>query len=435
LKIIGVTGTDGKTTTSTMIYEILEKAGYKVGLLTSVSGKIGKKEFDTGFHVTTPDPWLIPKYLRMMIEAGLEWVVLEVTSHALDQNRVANINFEKAIFTNITDEHLDYHKTWKALAIAKAKLISMVKEGVEVIYKEDERGGKFIEKKIEQSKSVVMPVVCKDELAKKVEVTREGIKFNYKIKKEEHEVLIPIIGEYNIANAQCAIKATEGLVKGEKIVSALSGFKGIKGRMQIVRRKRPCLTIVDFAHTSNAMRRALQTLRKLQGKGRIIVVFGCAGLRDRKKRPRMGKISAKLAKVVIITAEDPRVEKLSKINDQILKGAYESKGRLIKRFVTRKAFRKASLEKIKSKLEKRRTKKGASIFVFDKESVKGREDAIELAVKLAEPNDIIVATGKGHEKSLCFGKVEYPWSDVEAVRRAIRVRYGGDKKSQMTNYK
>ncbi|MBN2015860.1 UDP-N-acetylmuramoyl-L-alanyl-D-glutamate--2,6-diaminopimelate ligase [Candidatus Dojkabacteria bacterium] len=423
LKIIGVTGTDGKTTTSTMIYSILKQAGLKVGLITSVSAKIGKDEFDTGLHVTTPDPWDIPKYLRMMLEAGIKWVVLEVTSHALDQNRIANITVEKAVFTNITKEHLDYHKTWLAYAQAKAKLIRMVKEGGEVIYKRDEIGGKFIEKRIKRSHQVLLPVVCDDELVKKKEAAREGLKFKYEINREETDVEIPILGEYNISNAQCAIKACESLVETSSILEALKEFRGVLGRMHVVRRKRPCLTIVDFAHTPNALKKALETVNNLKEKGKLIVVFGCAGLRDRYKRSMMGKIAAKLADIVIITAEDPRSESLKRINSRILEGALSRRGIVLKRFQNRKAFRKTKVQNLKEKIQEIFKEGRKPVFVFDQEKVYSREDALELAVKLAESEDIIIATGKGHEKSLCFGSVEYPWSDFEAVRRAVKLRY------------
>jgi len=156
LKIIGVTGTDGKTTTCSFIYHILKEAGFKVGLITSVSAKYGKKEEDTGFHVTTPDPWEIPKLLKKMIDNGVEWVILEVTSHALDQNRLGDIKFEKAVFTNITKEHLDYHKSWREYANAKIKLIDKLIEGGELIYKNDEMGAIAITKKIRKSNKVFL---------------------------------------------------------------------------------------------------------------------------------------------------------------------------------------------------------------------------------------------------------------------------------------
>ncbi len=429
LNIIGVTGTDGKTTTATMIYSILKKAGYKVGLITSVGARIDGKEYDTGFHVTTPDPWDIPRYLKIMVDAGVKWVVLEVTSHALDQNRVANIRFKKAVYTNITKEHLDYHKTWKNLALAKAKLINMVEEGGEVIYKVDEKGGKFVKSKVRYNKKVLIGTECNDNLVDNLTINRDGIKFSYKIKQKDVDLFIPILGEYNVANAQCAIKACENLVKRNSIIEALEEFMGVRGRMQVVRSKRPCLVIVDFAHTPNALKCALKTVKNLinenkkDREGRIILVFGSAGHRDKFKRKRMGSIARKLADVVVITSEDPREEKLSQINGNILKGANRLKGRLIERYRSRRDYRKDQIEKIIKKIDTYYDKGETSIWVFDEESVNSREDAIEFGIRVANSNDIVLVTGKGHENSLCFGSKEYDWNDVEAVKRAVKIRY------------
>jgi len=420
LQIIAVTGTDGKTTTATLIYEILKHAGYRVGLITSVSAKIGEKEIDTGFHVTTPDPWLIPKYLRMMLDANIKWVVLEVTSHAIDQNRIAFVELEKAVFTNITSEHLDYHKTWKQLADTKTKLISYIKEGGEVVYKSDEKGGKIIHRKVKESKKVLLETTCNNDLARKRSISREGIKFKYTIKAKDYEVIIPILGEYNISNAQCAIKATEDLVGGKRIVEALAAFKGITGRMEVVRQKKPCTVIVDFAHTANALKNALLTVEKIKDKGRVISVFGTAGLRDRYKRPQMGHYASKYADIVIITAEDPRTETLSLINDAILKGALKKYGVLVKRFVNKKTFAKVSITKIIKNINDVLEQKKKPVVVFDEQNVHSRENAIELALRIARSEDIVIITGKGHEQSLCFGKTEYPWSDQSMVKSLLK---------------
>lgn len=423
LKIIGVTGTDGKTSTSTMIYELLRTEGIHVGLITSVSAKIGKKELDTGFHVTTPDPWIIPKYLRMMVDSNIKWVVLEITSHALDQNRGAYISLEKAVFTNITKEHLDYHKTWLNLANTKVKLIDMLREGGDVTYSVDKKGARVIERKIRDSKKVILTNKFSEEKAKKIQIGREGIQFKYSIKGKDVDIYIPILGEYNISNACSAIEATKHLVSTKTIVNGFKNFKGITGRMQLVRKKKPCMVIVDFAHTTNALKNALQTVNSLKQKGRVIVVFGCAGLRDKYKRKKMGAISVKMADLVIITAEDPRIEDLSKINDSIIIGAVKKKGKLLKRFPSRKAYKKTKLTTMKKKIEIVMKSGATPIVVFDQPSIKSREDAIEFAIKSANPEDIVLITGKGHEKSLCFGNIEYPWSDFDAVKRAVKSKY------------
>ena len=422
LKIIAVTGTDGKTSVSTMIYSIMLKAGFKVGLITSVSMKFNKTSIDTGFHVTTPDPWIIPRYLRIMANAGIKWVILETTSHALDQNRLGPIQIEKAVFTNITHDHLDYHKTWLSYAHAKTKLINYLKEGGEVIYNDKAKGARIIEKKIKASKQVILKTSIDQLQAKVIEVSSEGLRFKFEIKKKLEEIFIPILGEYNIGNSLLAIKACENLVNTATVFETLKNYKTVKGRMQIVKKRIPCLVIIDFAHTSNALKNALLTVNNLR-KGKIINVFGCAGLRDRQKRKFMGRISAKYSNVSIITAEDPRSENLEKINDAILVGSDRKNSRLIKRFASRKAYMKTNLTKIKEKVQENFQNKNTSIFTFDENSIKSRQDAIDLAIKLAESDDIIIITGKGHERSLCFGSTEYDWSDFDAVTNAINKRY------------
>lgn len=423
LKIIAVTGTDGKTTTSAMIYRILREAGLEVGLISSVSAKFGGKEMDTGFHVTTPDPWDVPKYLRMMVNSGVKCVVLEVTSQALDQNRLGRIAIEKAVFTNITHDHLDYHKTWKAYARAKTRLIDFLNDGGEVIYKTDELGAKAIENKIRLSPKVLLVTSTNDTLIKDKKVSTEGLTFLYDIKGKSCEIFIPILGEYNISNAQCAIKACESLATREQIISALRAFLSVKGRMNIVERNRPCLVIVDFAHTPNGLKNVLSTVKNLTSKGRVTAVFGCAGLRDAAKRPRMGKIAARLADIVIITSEDPRIENLTKINSKILEGALARKGVLVERFADSKAYRLSSTLKLSEEVKKILVLKKTAVFVFDESSPKSREDAIDLAIKIAEDSDTVITLGKGHEQSLCFGTTEYPWSDFNAVKKAIAERY------------
>jgi len=424
LKIIGVTGTDGKTTTAFMIYSILKEAGYKVGLLTTVKVKIGNKSYDTGFHVTTPDPWLVPKFLREMVNSKLKWAILEVTSHGLDQNRLACITFEKAVYTNITHEHLDYHKTWKSYAAAKAKLIDNLAEGGEVIYNEDERGAKFITKMIKRNKKVLIPVVSRHESITNDVLTRDGVKFDYKIRGKVVPVSIPILGKYNILNAQLAIDVCENLVDSrEIIVRALRHFKGIKGRMQIVRKKKPCLVLVDFAHTPNALKKALDSANELKETGKVYIVFGCAGERDVEKRRKMGMIAARRADVVILTSEDPRSQSLHKINDQIMEGALKAKARLVDKFESRKVYNKVKRSYIQERIEEVRSKGRIPVFRFDEHSPNSREDAIELALRSADSDDIVLITGKGHEQSLCFNTTEYPWSDTKAIKRAVERRY------------
>lgn len=257
LKVIGVTGTDGKTTTVHMIYEILKAAGKKVSLISTISAP--------GLHVTSPDPFLVQKFARDAVDRGDEYLVLEVTSHGLDQFRFWGIKFEAGLITNITHEHLDYHKTFRNYYQTKLKLLKMAK----------------------------IPV---------------------KYKKLKLKLKIP--GDYNIENASAAIAVATSLgIDKELARKTVENFSGLTGRMEEVRNKRGIKIIIDFAHTPNGLEEALKALRS---KGKLIAVFGSAGQRDVTKRPLMGEV-ASVADILVITAEDPRGE-LEVINKQITKG-------------------------------------------------------------------------------------------------------------------
>lgn len=363
LEVIGVTGTDGKTTTATLIYWILKTTGKKTGLISTVSAKIGNKEYDTGFHVTNPEPLALQKFLALMVKRGCEYAVLEITSHGLDQDRVAGINFEVSVLTNITHEHLDYHKTYTNYIRAKAKLFANSK--IAVLNKEDNSFEKI--KKL---------------LPKKVKVINYGLTTLQERLKKAIEERFP--EEYNRLNASGALTVTSVLGISERnVLQSIKLFPGITGRMEEIKNKRGIRIIVDFAHTPNALKQVLTSLRKLvTDDNRLIAVFGCAGERDVDKRHLMGEISAKTADISIFTAEDPRSEDVGKIIDEMAKGARKSGGKFIK--------------------------------------IPERGEAIYFAIqKLAEKGDTVVICGKGHEKSMAYAKIEYPWSDQEAVKLAL----------------
>ena len=352
LTVIGVTGTDGKTTTCHLIYEMLKAGGRRVALVSTVAGYIGGEEVDTGFHVTTPDAKFLQPFIRRVAEAGMEYLVLEVTSHGLDQHRVLGCNFAVGVITNITHEHLDYHETFAKYREAKAKLVH--KTAYSILNKDDPSFGYL-----------------------KSAAGGQVVPFG----KSKIKVVNPVLaGEYNLYN----IGAAEAVAKIFKIDKRLrdgviKNFVGVPGRWEEIRLGQDFRAIVDFAHTPNALEKVLSELKRQLPKGKkLIVVFGCAGLRDNTKRPMMGRIAARLADRVIVTAEDPRTESLDEIYKQITQD-----------------------------------KPG-----FVREDDRAR--AMETAVKIAKAGDIVVATGKGHEKSMCFGTTEYPWSDREAIIKAIK---------------
>jgi len=361
LTVIGVTGTDGKTTTSTLIYDILTKAGKKVALLTTVGAKIGKKTLDTGLHVTTPDSWELQRLLKFIGDKGFEYLVLESTSHGLAQFRLTGCNFYIGVVTNVTHEHFDYHGNWEGYLKAKGKLFA--KSRISILNKDD--------KSFDYLKQVSKAKVVSYGL-KKGDFTAQNFKFKSNL-----------IGDYNLSNCLAAAACAKSLnIKDDLIKKAILEFKGVEGRMDTIYDK-DFKVIVDFAHTPNALENALKTIRKIT-KSKLIAVFGCAGLRDHTKRPLMGKAACSLADKVFLTAEDPRTEDINDIFKQILKGC--------------KQINKVILEP-------------------------DREKAINKAMEIAQKGDVIGIFGKGHEKSLCIGAVEYPWSDKLAVRKIIKRRH------------
>lgn len=356
MKIIGVTGTDGKTTTATLIYWILKSSGIKTGLVSTVSAKIGNKDYDTGFHTTNPEPLALQKFLSKMVKAKCEYAVLEVTSHGLDQERVYDINFDIGVLTNITHEHLDYHKTFRNYALAKQKLF-------------------------ENSNTVILNKKYEHLIKSK----NERILYNPEsLKGDLKDVVSQKFKEpYNILNATAAILTAKEIgVNDRGIIKAIKTFPGVEGRMEEIKNSKGIKIVIDFAHTPNALESVLNVLKKQVPKGnKLIAVFGCAGERDVQKRPMMAGISTRLADISVFTAEDPRNEKTSDIISQMMEG-------------------------IKNKKAK----------VYE---IEDRQEAISLVInKLAKKGDIVVICGKGHEKSMNINGVEYPWSDKEAVKFA-----------------
>ena len=353
IKVIGVTGTDGKTTTTNLIAHILKKVGKKVSFVSTIEARIGNKRYDTGFHVTTPSSLVIQKFLREAVIKKNDFFVLEVTSHGLDQNRVWGIDFEVGVITNITPEHLDYHLTYKNYVKTKEKLVSMAKIGVVNSKDSSYQFLSPVSKKKSEDYSKNLPII------------------------EKH---FPHLTQFNKDNFAAAYTVGKILgLKHDAIIKAAKTFKMPKGRFQIVYDK-DFKVIVDFAHTPNAFKMLLPEVRKkyLKG-GRLIHVFGCAGWRDYLKRPLMGQISSQYSDYLILTEEDYRTEDFEEICRQIARG-------------------------IKNK---------------PYEVIKDRQAAINRAIRMAKKGDVVLTTGKAHEKSLCRGKTEYPWDEFEAVNKAL----------------
>ena len=401
MTMIGVTGTDGKTTTTNLLYHILRAAGLKVGMISTINIIIGDEIHNTGLHVTTPDAPEVQRYLAQMAAAGTTHAILETTSHALAQHRITACDFDVAILTNVTHEHLDYHGDWEAYLAAKVRLFEVLTIAVRkpdqaklaVLNRDDASFETLVDVGVER--------ILSYGLADRSEVTAQGVVYAPDATRFDLHVRLPravqrdipintaLIGAFNVSNVLAAATAALGIgISPAAIQEGVAALRGIPGRMErISDNQQPFLAVVDFAHTPNALRRALETARTMVGDdGRVIAVWGSAGLRDREKRRLMGTISAQLADVTIITAEDPRTESLETIMAESA-AACEAEGR-------REAL--------------------------DFWRVADRGQAMRQAVELARPGDIVIACGKGHEQSMCFGTTEYPWDDREAMRKALR---------------
>jgi len=385
LIVIGVTGTDGKTTTASLIHYILKTSHLNSSIISSIGAEINGKKYSLPFHVTTPPPFYLQKFIKKTKgTATKNYLVLEVTSHSLDQFRVFGINFEIGVITNITSEHLDYHGTFENYVKTKIKLLKMSK--IAVLNKDDE-SYELIKKELLKIKT------------KKPKIITYGLKKTSDINPKDFNFKSKLIGDFNQSNILAAFAVCINLgIKKEKIKKSIQTFDSPMGRQDVVY---PSASIrqaqdkdsgqgdftvmIDFAHTPNSFKKILSFLRK-KVKGRIIHVFGAAGQRDADKRPEMGRISSKYSDIVVITAEDPRSESIEKITDEIISGIDDRENRI----------------KNKTLLK-----------------ISDRQEAITEAIKMAKKDDLVLLTGKSHEKSMNYGAGEESWDEYEAVKMAL----------------
>lgn len=402
LKVVGVTGTDGKTTTMNLINAVMEGLGYRTGMVTTIGARIGGREVDTGEHVTTPDAPIVQGFLREMVKEGMEVALLETTSHALSQHRVAGVAYDVAVVTNITHEHLDEHGSLENYRAAKAKLFA----GLAGSHRKGETPKVAVINGDDSSYEYLSKLTADEQLvygiesphatirARDIYFERDGTYFVAETPIGAIEIHSPLLGRFNVYNILAAIGA--GIALGrhlpdvqERIARGIASLKTVKGRMEPIDDGQDFLAIVDFAHTPVSLENALTTAREMT-KGRLFAVFGAAGLRDKAKRAMMGTIAGRLADMSVITAEDPRTERVEDISAEIAAGA-ERAG----------AVRDQDY-----------------VVIYD------RAEAIEWAVAQAKPGDLVIACGKGHEPSMCYGTTETPWSEHEAMLAALRKKRG-----------
>ena len=391
LMMIGLTGTDGKTTTSFLVRDLLRAGGHQTGLIGTVGVSIGDGTEYHLPHQTTPESNLIQGYLREMVEHGTGAAILEATSHGLHMHRLDRTCFNIAGVTNITREHLEYHKTIENYRRAKAMLVERVAavHGVVVLNADDE-GARSMEPWAGGARTVWYSTTDPrvDLFARDVVVDHNGSRFDLIAEEGVWPVSLPLLGEFNVANALCAIGVARAAgVELAAIVNALAMTSGVPGRLNRVEEGQPFSVVVDYAHTPESLRKILPLLRSLHADARLIVVSGSAGERDPSKRPLQGAVTAELADVSIVTSEDPRNEDAEAIIREISEGA-RARGAV----------------------------DGESLF-----KITDRREAIRRAFAIAQPGDCVLLAGKGHETSMIWGFEHRPWNEASVAREELAV--------------
>lgn len=366
LKIVGVTGTNGKTTTATLLYKVATELGYKAGLIGTVENIIAgeKIKHSETAPQTTPDPIRLNKLLKEMADRGCEYVFMEVSSHAMDQRRVAGVNFSGGIFTNLTHDHLDYHKNFENYFTAKKKFFQVLPKNAFALSNADDAYGEKILEGIKAKKYI----------------------YGFKTKADFNELLqSKLIGEFNMYNILAIYGASVLLgFDKEKVKEIIKNLKPVAGRFENIEGKNGVIGIVDYAHTPDALEKVLLAIQGFRKEGsKIILVFGCGGDRDPSKRSKMGKIGATLSDIAIFTSDNPRSEDADKIITEMISDLSPD-----------------DLKKV--------------IPMAD------RHQAIADAVKLAKKGNIILLAGKGHETYQEIKGVKYPFDDMEELKKNFK---------------
>ena len=379
LKLVGVTGTNGKTTVTTLLYRLFKKAGFKVGLISTIKIMVDKKEYPT--QLTTPDSLTINHHLNLMCQEGVEFCFMEVSSHGIHQKRAEGLQFEGVIFTNLSHDHLDYHKTFAAYRDTKKLLFDGLSKASFALTNGDDKNGMVMLQNTKATKKTYALKTYADYRGQILERQLNG----QLLKIDDNELWSKLIGDFNAYNL-LAIYATADLLGLEKleILKLLSELENVDGRFQYFISKEKITAIVDYAHTPDALKNVLMTINALRtGNENVITVVGCGGDRDKSKRPVMGHIASKMSNQAIFTSDNPRSEPPSSIIQEMEKG-----------------------------VEAQNTRKVLSI--------ENRKQAIRTACKLAEANDIILVAGKGHENYQETNGVRKEFDDYKEVQSALK---------------
>lgn len=380
IKLVGVTGTNGKTTTVTLLFNLFKKLGYKVGLLSTVKNQINNDVL-AATH-TTPDAVQLNALLRQMIEKGCTHCFMEVSSHAVVQNRIAGVHFTGAVFTNITHDHLDYHKTFDEYIKAKKKFFDGLTPDAFALTNKDDANGAVMLQNTRAAKRTYSLRGMADFKCKVIENQFSGLLLNI----DNQEVWSKLIGSFNAYNL-LAVYATAILLKEEKtnVLTTLSTLSSVEGRFQYVRTENGVIGIVDYAHTPDALMNVLKTINDIRtGNEKVITVVGCGGDRDAAKRPIMAKIACDMSNKVILTSDNPRSEDPDAIIKEMQTGVDA---------VNRKK----------------------TISMTD------RSEAIKAACSYALPGDIVLIAGKGHEKYQEIKGVKHPFDDMLVLQENLKL--------------
>lgn len=402
IKIIGVTGTNGKTTTVQMIAKILEEAGKKVAVISTINFKLGEKEWVNKTKFTTLSSFSVQKFILDAVKARCEYLVLETSSHSLDQYRVWGVDCKTAVITNVTREHLDYHKTMDEYRAAKMLLFKKAKTAI--VNLDMENAKDFLQFNNEKKLTYSLKNNQADIFAENIQL---GInKSSFAIKGRPFVINIP--GEFNIENALAATCA--GLAEGidlKTIVEALEKIKNIPGRLEYVPNNRGINIMIDYAVTPDSLEKLYALIQKANiKKAKIIAVFGACGERDRGKRPIMGEIVSRFADQLIITNEDPYGENPVQIINEVFSGVV---GQDVNNEISN--FKSNSNNQI-SKVQK--------IENVNCWRILDRREAVKKALRMARPGDFVIVTGKGAEETMAIGNKRILWNDKKVIRELLR---------------
>jgi len=401
LTLVGITGTNGKTTTSYLLTSIFEAAGIRCGRIGTVGYRIGSREFEAAR--TTPEAPELQRMLREMVTDGCGACVMEVSSHALTLRRADRLHFAAAIFTNLTRDHLDFHRDMEAYFIAKRRLAELLPEsGIAVTNVDDRRGREFA---AAARHAVTYAIDAPADVRPgPLKFSLDGLAFDVRTPRGTLRVTSPLVGRPNAYNILAAVAAAMALdVPFSAIEKGVAQLSDVPGRFQVVSGPADDVrVVVDYAHTDDALKNLLETARPLAA-GRVVTVFGCGGDRDRSKRPLMGAVAARLSDLVIITSDNPRSEDPDRIIDEVKRGIV--------------------LPADRTSAGARAPRSTPYLAISD------RKAAIERAIRDAAPGDLVLIAGKGHEKYQVIGERTLPFDDVEVARAALGRRRAGSRVS------